>query len=142
MPVRSKIGLPPRHGLKTVRSILIRRKKQSVAVPFQQASIHPQSFVFYERNSGAIRFRVEAEDDGSLPVEKVAGLLASPMQGTVLKIAVEPGARVEEGALIAIIEAMKMENEITAHKAGTVRALPISVGASVASGDALAVIES
>ena len=76
MLVRSKIGLPPRHGLKTVRSILIRRKKQSVAVPFQQASIHPQSFVFYERNSGAIRFRVEAEDDGSLPVEKVAGLLA------------------------------------------------------------------
>ena len=85
---------------------------------------------------------MEAEDDGSLPVEKVAGLLASPMQGTVLKIAVETGAKVEEGALIAIIEAMKMENEITAHKAGTVRALPISVGASVASGDALAVIES
>src|ERR1035441_9628506 len=76
MLVRSKIGLPPRHGLKTPGSSLIRRKKQSVAVPFQQASIHPQSFVFYERNSGAIRFRVEAEDDGSLPVEKVAGLLA------------------------------------------------------------------
>ncbi len=69
-------------------------------------------------------------------------VLASPMQGTVLKIAVETGAQVEQGALIAIIEAMKMENEITAHKAGTVRALPISVGASVASGDALAVIES
>ena len=69
-------------------------------------------------------------------------VLQSPMQGTVLKIAVETGARVEQGALIAIIEAMKMENEVTAHKAGTVAALPISVGASVASGDALAVIES
>ena len=69
-------------------------------------------------------------------------VLSSPMQGTVLKIAVETGAQVEEGALIAIIEAMKMENEITAHKSGTVAALPISVGASVASGDALAVIES
>jgi acetyl-CoA/propionyl-CoA carboxylase biotin carboxyl carrier protein len=68
--------------------------------------------------------------------------LASPMQGTVLKIAVEPGAQVEQGALIAIIEAMKMENEITAHKAGTVTDLPISVGASVASGDTLAVIKS
>ena len=64
------------------------------------------------------------------------------MQGTVLKIAVETGARVEQGTLIAIIEAMKMENEVTAHKAGTVAELPISVGASVASGDALAVIES
>jgi acetyl-CoA/propionyl-CoA carboxylase biotin carboxyl carrier protein len=69
-------------------------------------------------------------------------VLASPMQGTVLKIAVEAGARVEQGALIAIVEAMKMENEITAHKAGTIAELPISVGASVASGDPLAVIES
>ncbi|MGZ4299532.1 MAG: acetyl-CoA carboxylase biotin carboxylase subunit, partial [Solirubrobacteraceae bacterium] len=44
--------------------------------------------------------------------------LASPLQGTVLKVAVEAGADVEEGALVAVIEAMKMENEITAHKAG------------------------
>jgi acetyl-CoA/propionyl-CoA carboxylase biotin carboxyl carrier protein len=68
--------------------------------------------------------------------------LVSPLQGTVLKVAVEPGAAVEEGALIAVIEAMKMENEITAHKAGTVSELPIAVGASVASGDTLAVITS
>jgi acetyl-CoA/propionyl-CoA carboxylase biotin carboxyl carrier protein len=68
--------------------------------------------------------------------------LKSPMQGTVLKIAVETGAQVAQGALVAVIEAMKMENEITAHKAGTVAALPISVGSSVASGDTLAVIES
>jgi acetyl-CoA/propionyl-CoA carboxylase biotin carboxyl carrier protein len=66
--------------------------------------------------------------------------LASPIQGTVLKVAVEQGAAVEEGALIAVIEAMKMENEITAHKAGTVAELPIAVGASVATGDTLAVI--
>jgi acetyl-CoA/propionyl-CoA carboxylase biotin carboxyl carrier protein len=68
--------------------------------------------------------------------------LTSPIQGTVLKVAVEKGAAVEEGALIAVIEAMKMENEITAHKAGTVAELPIAVGASVASGDTLAVISS
>jgi acetyl-CoA/propionyl-CoA carboxylase biotin carboxyl carrier protein len=66
--------------------------------------------------------------------------LASPLQGTVLRVAVEQGAAVEEGALIAVIEAMKMENEITAHKAGTVAELPISVGASVSAGDTLAVI--
>jgi acetyl-CoA/propionyl-CoA carboxylase biotin carboxyl carrier protein len=58
----------------------------------------------------------------------------------VLKIVVEQGAQVEQGALIAIIEAMKMENEITAHKAGTIAELPIAVGASVATGDTLAVI--
>jgi acetyl-CoA/propionyl-CoA/long-chain acyl-CoA carboxylase, biotin carboxylase, biotin carboxyl carrier protein len=68
--------------------------------------------------------------------------LASPLQGTVLKVAVEQGATVEEGALVCVIEAMKMENEITAHKSGTVSELPIAVGASVASGDMLAVISS
>jgi len=69
-----------------------------------------------------------------------ADALISPIQGTVLKVAVEQGAAVEEGALIAVIEAMKMENEIVAHKAGTVSELPIAAGASVATGDTLAVI--
>ncbi|HET6868228.1 MAG TPA: biotin/lipoyl-containing protein, partial [Solirubrobacteraceae bacterium] len=68
--------------------------------------------------------------------------LSSPLQGTVLKVAVEQGAEVQEGALVAVIEAMKMENEITAHKAGVVAELPIAVGASVATGDTLAVISS
>jgi acetyl-CoA/propionyl-CoA carboxylase biotin carboxyl carrier protein len=66
--------------------------------------------------------------------------LVSPLQGNVFKVLVEQGAEVEEGALICIIEAMKMENEITAHKAGKVAELPISEGAAVASGDTLAVI--
>ncbi len=68
--------------------------------------------------------------------------LASPLQGTILKVAVDAGATVEEGTLVCVIEAMKMENEITAHKAGTVKELPISVGGSVANGDTLAVISS
>jgi acetyl-CoA/propionyl-CoA carboxylase, biotin carboxylase, biotin carboxyl carrier protein len=66
--------------------------------------------------------------------------LASPLQGTILRVAVQAGAVVEEGALIAVIEAMKMENEITAHKSGTIAELPISAGASVSAGDPLAVI--
>jgi acetyl-CoA/propionyl-CoA carboxylase, biotin carboxylase, biotin carboxyl carrier protein len=66
--------------------------------------------------------------------------LVSPMQGTVLRVAVEQGATVEEGSLIAVVEAMKMENEITAHKPGTVSELPIAAGGAVASGDTLAVI--
>jgi acetyl-CoA/propionyl-CoA carboxylase biotin carboxyl carrier protein len=68
--------------------------------------------------------------------------LTSPIQGTVLKVAVEPGAKVEAGTLVCVIEAMKMENEITAHKDGKVAELPIAVGASVASGDTLAIISS
>jgi len=59
----------------------------------------------------------------------------------VLKVAVEQGAEVEEGALICVVEAMKMENEITAHRAGNVEALNVSEGASLASGDVIAVIK-
>jgi acetyl-CoA/propionyl-CoA carboxylase biotin carboxyl carrier protein len=67
--------------------------------------------------------------------------LPSPLQGTVLKVAVEKGAEVNEGDLICVIEAMKMENEITAHRSGKVEDLPISEGAAVGSGDTLVVIK-
>src|SRR4029078_391873 len=65
----------------------------------------------------------------------------APLQGAVQKGAVEKGATVEEGALICVIEAMKMENEITAPSAGTVEELGISEGGSVATGDTIAVIK-
>jgi acetyl-CoA/propionyl-CoA carboxylase biotin carboxyl carrier protein len=69
------------------------------------------------------------------------GELVSPIQGTVLKVAVEQGTEVEEGALICVVEAMKMENEITAPTAGTVAQLGVSEGGSVATGDTIAVIQ-
>jgi acetyl-CoA/propionyl-CoA carboxylase biotin carboxyl carrier protein len=69
------------------------------------------------------------------------GELVSPIQGTVLKVAVQKGAEVDEGALICVIEAMKMENEITAPSAGTVEELGVSEGGSVATGDTIAVIK-
>jgi acetyl-CoA/propionyl-CoA carboxylase biotin carboxyl carrier protein len=68
------------------------------------------------------------------------GALISPIQGTVLRVAVEKGAQVDEGALVCVIEAMKMENEITAPSAGTVEELSVSEGGSVATGDTIAVI--
>ena len=67
--------------------------------------------------------------------------LPSPLQGTVLKVAVEQGAEVAEGDLICVIEAMKMENEIVAHRAGKVEELQVAEGAAVSSGDVLAVIK-
>jgi acetyl-CoA/propionyl-CoA carboxylase biotin carboxyl carrier protein len=69
------------------------------------------------------------------------GQLLSPIQGTVLKVAVEKGAQVEEGALICVIEAMKMENEITAPSSGTVEELGVSEGGSIATGETIAVIK-
>ncbi len=67
--------------------------------------------------------------------------LPAPLQGTILKVAVEKGAEVSEGDLICVIEAMKMENEITAHRSGKVEGLPISEGTAVSAGDTLAVIK-
>jgi acetyl-CoA/propionyl-CoA carboxylase, biotin carboxylase, biotin carboxyl carrier protein len=69
------------------------------------------------------------------------GALISPLQGTVLKVAVKKGAEVTEGALVCVIEAMKMENEITAPAAGKIEELNVSEGGAINSGDTIAVIK-
>ncbi|MFO7243858.1 MAG: biotin/lipoyl-containing protein, partial [Actinomycetes bacterium] len=60
--------------------------------------------------------------------------LASPMQGTIVKVAVEEGASVNEGDLVVVLEAMKMEQPLTAHRAGVIKGLSAEVGASVSAG--------
>jgi len=70
-----------------------------------------------------------------------SGNLTSPLQGTVLKVAVAKGQEVEAGAVICVIEAMKMENEITAPVAGKVEELSVSEGAAIAAGDPIALIK-
>ncbi len=66
--------------------------------------------------------------------------VVSPMQGTVLAVEVEEGDEVSAGQVLCIVEAMKMENEITAHREGTVMELSVSPGASVTTGQVLCVI--
>ena len=63
--------------------------------------------------------------------------LTSPMQGTVVKIAVEEGQSVEVGDLIIVLEAMKMEQPLSAHKAGVIKNLKAAVGETVSSGTIL-----
>jgi acetyl-CoA/propionyl-CoA carboxylase biotin carboxyl carrier protein len=62
------------------------------------------------------------------------------MQGTIVKVAVEDGASVAAGDLVVVLEAMKMEQPIVAHKAGTVTGLSAEVGATVTSGAVLCTI--
>lgn len=70
-----------------------------------------------------------------------AEALVAPMQGTVIKYAVEEGAEVAEGDLVCVLEAMKMENTIKAHRSGTVTSVAFSAGDVVDSGAVLATIE-
>ena len=105
--------------------------------------------------SGAIG--AEERDPLHAPIEGAAGraarrrslgsngdtdVLESPLQGSMWKVLVKQGDTVQEGQLLCIIEAMKMENEITAHKAGKIVELPIAEGAAVAVGAPLATIKS
>ncbi len=68
--------------------------------------------------------------------------LEAPLQGNMWKVLVKQGDVVTEGQLLCIIEAMKMENEITAHKAGTIVELPIQEGAPIQAGAPIATIKS
>jgi acetyl-CoA/propionyl-CoA carboxylase biotin carboxyl carrier protein len=63
--------------------------------------------------------------------------VVSPMQGTVLTVPVADGDEVEPGQVICVVEAMKMENEVHAHRAGTVRGLSVEPGQPVTTGQVI-----
>jgi acetyl-CoA/propionyl-CoA carboxylase, biotin carboxylase, biotin carboxyl carrier protein len=67
--------------------------------------------------------------------------VTAPMQGTVVKVAVEEGQEVSTGDLVVVLEAMKMENPVTAHKDGTITGLAVETGAAVTQGTVLAEIK-
>jgi acetyl-CoA/propionyl-CoA carboxylase biotin carboxyl carrier protein len=66
--------------------------------------------------------------------------VVTPMQGTVLAVEVAEGDEVKAGQVLCVVEAMKMENELTAHRAGVVTELSIEAGQSVSSGQVICVI--
>ncbi|MFO7572054.1 MAG: biotin carboxylase N-terminal domain-containing protein, partial [Gaiellaceae bacterium] len=72
---------------------------------------------------------------------EASGAVSSPMQGTVLSVAVANGERIEAGTLICVVEAMKMENEIVAHRDGLVAGLSVAPGQQVSSGQLLCQLE-
>ena len=82
------------------------------------------------------RSRGRGGRDGS-----VNGAVASPMQGTVLAVAVADGDRVVAGQLLLVVEAMKMENEIVAPRAGIVRELAVAPGFGVTNGQILCLVD-
>ncbi len=86
------------------------------------------------------RRRAERRHDGPGHHEAAKEAVVSPMQGTVLAVEVEDGQEVQPGDVLCIIEAMKMENEITAHRSGQVTQLSVSEGAPVSTGQVICVV--
>jgi acetyl-CoA/propionyl-CoA carboxylase, biotin carboxylase, biotin carboxyl carrier protein len=88
---------------------------------------------------GATRKKAPKRSGGARSGAAVSGsTLTAPMQGTIVKIAVEEGQVVQAGDLVVVLEAMKMEQPITAHKAGTVTGLKATVGQTVSNGAVIA----
>lgn len=98
---------------------------------------HRFEVVVHSEEKGDKRHKIKSNVLG----KSTGNTLNSPMQGTVVKIVKANGDRVEAGDLIVVLEAMKMEQPLIAHKAGTVAKLQIGVGQTVSSGETLCVID-
>ncbi|BCW75030.1 acetyl-/propionyl-CoA carboxylase subunit alpha [Arthrobacter sp. NicSoilB11] len=75
------------------------------------------------------------------PAAATGNALTSPMQGTIVKVAVAHGDVVSEGDLVVVLEAMKMEQPLTAHRSGTITGLTATAGETVSAGAIIATIE-
>ncbi|MEV0684129.1 acetyl/propionyl/methylcrotonyl-CoA carboxylase subunit alpha [Nocardia sp. NPDC050378] len=92
--------------------------------------------------NGVVRKKPKARKRGGAGAGAASGdAVTAPMQGTVVKVAVEEGQTVEAGDLIVVLEAMKMENPVNAHKAGVVTGLAVEAGAAITQGTVLAEIK-
>ncbi|MBY4207898.1 acetyl/propionyl/methylcrotonyl-CoA carboxylase subunit alpha [Rhodococcus fascians] len=93
-------------------------------------------------NAGAVRRKPKARTRGGAGAGAASGdSVTAPMQGTVVKVAVDEGQSVAAGDLVAVLEAMKMENPVTAHKAGTITGLSVTAGDAITQGTVLAEIK-
>ena len=96
---------------------------------------------------GSTRFAAEVRDPRSLRGRARAGddygprKITAPMPGKVVRLMVRAGDQVEPGAGVAVVEAMKMQNEIKSPKKGAIQKILVSEGATVNAGDVLAIVE-
>jgi acetyl-CoA/propionyl-CoA carboxylase biotin carboxyl carrier protein len=109
---------------------------------FQVAMFVPESAMAVAAAPGKPRAAARPRRGASASAAAAgSGAVAVPMQGTIVKVLVAVGDAVEAGQPVCVLEAMKMENQITADKAGTVAEVKVAPGDSVGTGDVVIVIE-
>ena len=130
-PVAPPIATPPREAttVQRVRTVEVDGRRFEVRL----SESEPEWRALARRRQE----RVQQGGSGAGGSDSVV----SPMQGTVLSVAVSAGDTVEPGQVICIVEAMKMENEVHAHRAGTVRNLSVEPGRSVTTGQVICTVE-
>ncbi|MEX5301152.1 acetyl/propionyl/methylcrotonyl-CoA carboxylase subunit alpha [Kocuria sabuli] len=128
-------GVPqtaPEAGERQAIVVEVSGKRLEVVLPALPGTAKP--------NGSAAKTRKSRSSRGGSAAAASGDGLSSPMQGTIVKIAVDNGDEVAEGDLVLVLEAMKMEQPLTAHRSGTVSGLSVNPGDTVSAGTVLAVI--
>jgi acetyl-CoA/propionyl-CoA carboxylase, biotin carboxylase, biotin carboxyl carrier protein len=131
--------IPPYEGQPGEAPEPLKRSKIVVEVNGKRLEVMVPAGLGTANGSGVgTRPKKPVRRQGSAATKTLSGnALTSPMQGTIVKIAVAEGDYVQTGDLVVVLEAMKMEQPLTAHRSGTVMNLKAQVGATVTSGSTL-----
>jgi acetyl-CoA/propionyl-CoA carboxylase biotin carboxyl carrier protein len=129
-PYTGTLGEPPEPAKRSKIVVEVNGKRLEVMVPAGLGSANGSAV--------ATRPKKQGRRQGGSATKTLSGnALSSPMQGTIVKVAVGEGDYVQVGDLVVVLEAMKMEQPLTAHRSGTVANLKAQVGATVTSGSIL-----
>ena len=125
-------------------------KKYKVTVDGQEFTVSVEELASSESSPAGIKIshlsdagadlppKRETPSEQNKPADGATGIkVAAPMPGSIIALAVKAGESVKEGDVLLVLEAMKMENEITAPRPGVIGTVHVSVGETVSSGDPL-----
>ncbi|MBU2662909.1 ATP-grasp domain-containing protein [Actinoplanes bogorensis] len=134
-------GVPPFAGAGAADAGEDERETVVVEVGGKRLEVRLPAKLLQGGGSGPARRTPARRTGGATQGQAGGAALTAPMQGTIVKVAVADGDSVSEGDVIVVVEAMKMEQPLQAHKDGTVSGLSVKVGETVTSGSVVCSIE-